>query len=312
MRITVPWFAIVILAGTVSVFTQAQTPGSGPRFDVVSIKRHIQTPGPLGFNSTQNQRPDGGFTMTNIRTAMLIYRAYPEASGAEAVGMPGWATSETYDVSATSTLTHATPEDRATMLRAMLADRFKLVAHIEPREQSVFDLVLAREDGKLGAGLTKTDVDCAAIYAERAADLARRGGTPAPSPQMPDFKAPPPPCLLRTVGAVMRDRLGDGQGRAGDLMEGETTMENLALGLRMSSGRIVIDKTGLLGTYRVRMNFESRPPRLGPDTTVAPDAADATPSVFTAVREQLGLKLESSKSQRDTLIIDRLERPTEN
>jgi uncharacterized protein (TIGR03435 family) len=73
-----------------------------------------------------------------------------------------------------------------------------------------------------------------------------------------------------------------------------------------------VDKTGLPGSYRVRMNFDMRPPRLGPDVTPPADTADAIPSVFTAVREQLGLKLESSKTIRDTLIIDRLERPTEN
>jgi uncharacterized protein (TIGR03435 family) len=309
MSIRVTALAVVI-TGISSVF--AQSPPPGPTFDVVSIKRHVQQPGPQAFNSTQNQRPDGGFTMTNVRIVTLIYRAYPEATNAEPVGLPGWATSEAYDVSATSTLTQATPEDRAAMLRAMLADRFKLVARIEPREQPVFDLLLAREDRKLGSGLTKTDVDCASVYAERSAEVARRGGAPAPSPQLPDFKAPPPTCLLRTVGAMMRDKLGDGRGREGDLMEGETTMENLALALRMSSGRIVVDKTGLLGTYRVRMNFTSRPPRLGPEPTPTPDAPEAIPSVFTAIREQLGLKLEPSKSVRDTLVIDRLERPTEN
>ena len=296
----------MIVAATAGVFAQA-----GPTFDVVSIKRHIQQPGPLGFNSTQNQRPDGGFTMTNVRIAMLIYRAYPEASSFEAVGLPGWVTSDGYDVSATSTLTQATAEDRVAMLRAMLADRFKLVAHVERREHPVFDLVVAREDGKLGDGLTKIDADCAAVAAQRTAEAARSGPLAAP-PQLQDFKVPPPPCFLRTIGAPLRDRFGDGQGRAGDLMEGEVTMDGLAMALRMSAGRTVVDKTGLAGSYRVRMNFDSRPARLGSPT--APDAADAVaiPSVFSAVREQLGLKLESSKTLRDTLIIDRLERPTEN
>jgi uncharacterized protein (TIGR03435 family) len=89
-------------------------------------------------------------------------------------------------------------------------------------------------------------------------------------------------------------------------------MDGLATALRISAGRVVMDKTGLPGSYRVRMNFDSRSARLGAAT--APDATDAPaiPSVFVAVREQLGLKLESSKSLRDTLIIDRLERPTEN
>jgi uncharacterized protein (TIGR03435 family) len=297
-----------VAAGTVAVAQSA----SGPTFDVVSIKRHIPSPGAATvFSGTQNQRPDGGFTIANTRIVILIARAYPEAVVllTDIVGLPGWATSESYDVSATSTLKEATASDRAAMMRAMLADRFKLVAHVEPREHDVFDLVLAREDGKLGAGLTKIDTDCAAINAERAAEAARSG---PPKPQTPDFKAPPPPCFLRTIGAMLRDKMGDGQGRAGDLMEGEVTMDSLTSALRMSAGRLVIDKTGLSGSYRVRMNFDMRPPRLGPDVAPPADTADAIPSVFTAVREQLGLKLESSKTLRDTLIIDRLERPTEN
>jgi uncharacterized protein (TIGR03435 family) len=308
MRMRLTALAVAITGSTV-LLAQSQ---SSPTFDVVSIKRHIPGPGPLAFRSTQNQRPDGGFTMTNTRITILIARAYPDAAvlPTDIVGMPGWATSDGYDVSATSTLTQASAEDRTAMLRAMLADRFKLVAHVEPREHQVFDLVLARDDKRHGPGLTKIDTDCAKFTAERAAEAAR-SGPPSIPPQMPDFKVPPPPCFLRTIDAMMRDRMGDGQGRLGSLMEGEVTMDGLALALRMSAGRVVVDKTGLPGSYRVRMNFDSRPPRLGPD--VAPvDGADAIPSVFTAIREQLGLKLESSKTMRNTLVIDRLERPSEN
>lgn len=308
MRITVPWFAIGLVVSIVGVCAQAPAPG--PTFDVVSIKRHIPEPGVQGLNSTQNQRPDGGFTMTNIPAAILIGRAYATAP-ADMIGLPGWAMSERYNVSATSTLTLATPDDRTAMLRAMLADRFKLVVHVEPREQPVFDLVLARDDGRLGPGITKVDVDCAAQLAERAAEAARNG-PPAPRPGPPDLKVPPPSCSLRSLDAMVRDKLGDGQGRLGALLEGEATMASLANFLRLSAGRQVVDKTGLPGSYRVRMNYDNRPPRLGPDTATTTDAADAIPSVFTALREQLGLKLQSSKTVRDTLIIDRFERPTEN
>jgi uncharacterized protein (TIGR03435 family) len=287
--------ALAIVAASAGVF--AQTP-SGPTFDVVSIKRHIPGPGRLAFSSTQNQRTDGGITMTNARISNLIYRAYPEATSTEMVGLPGWAMSERYDVSATSALTQATPSDRIAMMRAMLADRFKLVAHIEKRPHDVYDLMLARSDGKLGAGLTPIDKDCAPeIAAQRAAFEA--GGPPGPR-TFPVLNAPPPPCTLRSVGSPAG---------TGDRMEGETTMENLSEMLRMSSGRFVVDKTGLPGSYRVNMLFDllgsRRPPQVAPPP-------DAPPNVFTAVREQLGLKLESSKAQRDTLIIDRLERPTEN
>jgi uncharacterized protein (TIGR03435 family) len=110
--------------------------------------------------------------------------------------------------------------------------------------------------------------------------------------------------------AMLRDRVGDKQGRLGDILEGETTMARLAQALRPWAGRDVVNKTGLSGSYRVALNFDSMAVRRGPDLTGT--AADRPPAVFTALQEQLGLKLESSKAQRETLIIERLERPAEN
>jgi uncharacterized protein (TIGR03435 family) len=82
-------------------------------------------------------------------------------------------------------------------------------------------------------------------------------------------------------------------------------MANLATALRPITRRFVVDKTGLHGTYAVRMNFD----RGRPDAVEPPDSAR---SVFTAVREQLGLTLEPSRAESDILVIDRLERPIEN
>ena len=196
-------------------------------------------------------------------------------------------------------------------MRAMLADRFHLAVHVENREQSVYELVLARRDGKLGPGIKPVDIDCEArLAAERAAaDAAREAGTPQPPRQPTDYKVPPPPCVVRTVPPEFRDRFGDRLGRLGDLMEGDTTMANLAGTLRLFTRREVVNKTGLSGTYRVAMNFAIMAAFRGPD---AAPAADAPPSVFTAIQEQLGLKLESSRVVTDTLVIDRLDRPTEN
>jgi uncharacterized protein (TIGR03435 family) len=211
------------------------------------------------------------------------------------VGLPRWALSETYDVSATSSLATATVDDRAAMMRAMLAERFKLVTHFEQREQPVYDLVLARGDGKLGAGLVAIDTDCASQIA-----AMRSAPTPVGPDVIPDFNAPPPPCTLRTVR---------GRTDPSDRMEGETTIAGLAGFLRIAAGRFVVDKTGLTGSYRVRMTFDMLATRRPPQVTPPPDAA---PDVFTAIREQLGLKLEASTAARDTLIIDRFERPSEN
>src|SRR5688572_24876213 len=296
MRITVPWFAIGVVAATVSVFTQAQ----GPAFDVVSIRKHVpaaSAPGGFPFSSTQVQRPDGGFIMTNVPVTSLIVRLYPENRPADVVGLPDWARSERYDVSATSTLTQATPEDRVVMMRTMLADRFKLLAHVEKREQPVYHLMLSRTDGKLGDGLVPIETDCAPqIAAMRAAAQVT---PPGPRP-FPDLNAPPPPCTIRSVR---------GRNDPSDRLEGEATMSALAEFLTGPARRVVVDKTGLTGSYRVTMNFDLLASLRPPEVVPPPDAA---PTVFTAVREQLGLKLDASRAPLDMLVIDRLERPTEN
>jgi uncharacterized protein (TIGR03435 family) len=87
-------------------------------------------------------------------------------------------------------------------------------------------------------------------------------------------------------------------------------MAFLATMLRAAAGRLVVDKTGLPGSYRLTLKFDRMAALRGLQTDA--QAADAGSSVFTAVQEQLGLKLESSRATRETLIIDRFERPTEN
>lgn len=263
---------------------------SGPTFDVVSIK--LNTGGVVPGNTAPPiQRPDGGVTLRNVTVNSLIARAYP---GLEMAGLPDWVRTEHYDIAATSTLTTtATADDRAAMMRAMLADRFKMIAHVEKREEEVFDLVVARKDGKLGSGLQKSSADCST--------------PPPPAAGRPDFTQPPPPCTIREVGSTLR---GDKQAALGDLIEGETTMAVLATALRnFGARRPVVDKTGLPGAYRIRMNFDMR-------ATIQPPApgqpASDVATMFTAVQEQLGLKLEPSKAQRDVLVVDRLEHPTTN
>jgi hypothetical protein len=184
-------------------------------FEVVSIRRNVSAEAPVGPppGSRVDQRPNG-ITMINVPVSTLIARAYPPAIPREIVGLPEWVRRERYDVIATSSSSSVTSDERLAMMRSMLADRFKLAVHVEKREQPAFDLVLARGDGKLGSGLMPVDVRCPA---NRAASDASPDTPPFP-PQLPDFKSAPPPCTLRTVGALMRDRLGDGQGKLGDLL----------------------------------------------------------------------------------------------
>src|SRR5215510_659795 len=123
--------ALCVLFTSAVVF--AQSPVNGPRFEVVSIKRN--TSNALGSNGS-SERPDGGFTLLNVPMMTLVARAqFPGIAPIDMVGLPEWSRTERYDVRVTSPLSRpATPQERAAMVRAMLADRVKLVTHVEKRE----------------------------------------------------------------------------------------------------------------------------------------------------------------------------------
>jgi uncharacterized protein (TIGR03435 family) len=272
---------------------RGQSPAPSPTFDVVSIRPTTTMMGRGGFPI---ELPNGGIRFTGTSVVYLLQRAYPTIVIGEIAGLPEWARREGYDVNATSLLTtRASEDDRAAMIRAMLRDRFGLVAHIERRSQPSLALVLARKDGALGPGLTKVDKDCTTQQAEQreAAAIALAAGLPPPGFD----RNQPPVCSWRQMGSLTREAR----------LEGEGTLASFArmLGLE-TRGQVVVDQTGLPGTYRAALTYTSEvfaprdaPPGTGPDFT-------------TALREQLGLKLESARIERDTLVVERLERPSEN
>ena len=301
MSIAIATFCAAVIAAGAAV--SSQTPSAprsnGPTFDVISIKRH---PEDRPVSNVVYQRPDGGFSLTNLPASHLIARAYALASSDDMVGLPTWAKTEPYDVSATSSLSRATADDRRSMWRAMLADRFGLVAHLEKRTRPAYDLVLVRADGKLGPGLTRVTVDCEAEFARQRAEAeaAVAAGLPWPPLEAPNPNLQGQRCGLGLDPPDSR--------RLEWLMAGETTIAALALSLRPEANRLVVDKTGLSGSYRVRLIFNHTAYGLSPDAPLS----DAGDPIFAAVQQQLGLRLQSSRAEQDTLVVDRIERPTEN
>jgi bla regulator protein blaR1 len=276
--------------------SEPQTPSTAPAltYDVISIKPHVGDTN----SGSMRQMPGGGVIAVNASTRTLITLGY-SGLATEPIGLPPWATSDHYDVNATATLKEPSIDDRRAMMRALLAERFKFAAHLETRDQPAFDLVLARKDGRLGPGLVPSDIDCAKRAAEQraAAEAARKAGTPPP-PQLftpPAAGSPVPPCSMRSTGNVV---------------EGDFNMAGVASLVRPMVGRYVVDKTGLSRFYHLKLETAHmfQPP--SPDT--APPAADDTPSIFAALPEQLGLKLEPSRAQVEVLVIDHIERPTDN
>jgi len=176
------------------------------------------------------------------------------------------------------------------MLRSLLAERFKLAFHNETRDMPIYALMKARTDGKLGAGLTPATIDCAAL------GRGRRAGGPPP--------APPQPGQKMECGMM----IGPGKLNAGGM-----PMSNLATALAPQVGRIVLDKTELTGNYDFELTYAPEalgsgggPPLLnGGPMPVDPNA----PNLFTALQEQLGLKLDSQRGPVDVVVIDRIEQP---
>lgn len=281
---------IAILLALSAAASAQQQELSSAAFDVVSIR--LKTVG--AGNTGVRERPDGSITMTNVRVDTLISRAYPPFVPLDMVGLPGWTRSDQYDVSATSSLKEVTPADRAQMMRALLAERFNLVTHIERRSRRVYALTRVRDGGELGPRLTRgTEVDCfERTKADRAAaDAAWASGTAPPPTPRADSVGRVPPCAVRRAGAVM---------------EGDISIGVLASLLRQFTRErdAVVDRTGLTGNYHFVLEFD---PSDGRDQSTA-----SFPSVFAALQEQLGLKLSPVNEEQDVLVIDRLDPPTEN
>ena len=221
---------------------------------------------------------------------MLIY-AY-DVSDFQIVGGPDWVRERRYDVQAKAE-GRPTANEMRLMLRRLLGDRFALKTHVETRDLPRYALVMARTDRRLGPKLRPSKYDCPAIVAARGPDYK-----PANFPPQP---GDPPSCGMMVA-------LGGGSQTT--IMEGQP-LAAIAKMLQPRAGRVVIDKTGLTGTYDVVLETEpaALPPGIPANTFGEPREGL---SLSTALPEQLGLKLESERGPVDVLVIDSVELPTPN
>lgn len=226
-----------------------------------------------------SRAPGGRFNAVNAPLRFLIVYAY-QLQGHQLVGAPDWIANERYDIVAKmegdppSIVTSGADPMRLAM-RTLLADRFGLVAHHETRELDIYALTMARPGGQPGRGLKASPEDCAVT--------AARARAAPPTPNADGF----PPFIC-----------GQSWGR-GRIQFAGYPLSLFANGLSQSVGRAVVDRTGLTGNWAFELVYASEP---GPDS-------DA-PSLFTALQEELGLKLESTKGPVEVLVIDSVQRPT--
>jgi uncharacterized protein (TIGR03435 family) len=269
--------ALLLSIGIRAAAQTGTAPSSEARFDVVSVKRSS----PDAVGSVISGPTPGQFTARNVPLNALIRYVYGLREY-QLVGGPSWVRSEHFDVVGKYPNDEARKNVQA-MVRATLEERFKLKTHIDKREGPIYELVLARSDGKLGPQLHEPRVDCASYLA------ARRKGEETSFGAGPGEKVAP--CLA--VQAV------DGDDSV--ITANNRTMGQLATMLSSPAGRKVIDRTGLTREFDFELRWTA---------ALAPNgqSADAV-SLFTALQEQLGLKLESGRGPIDVHVIDSAERP---
>jgi uncharacterized protein (TIGR03435 family) len=290
--------SVTIVNSTVPPIVQAQQPDATvPAFEVATIK----------LNNSGDQRqsvriqPGGRITITNIPARQLILVAY-QLQSFQLVGGPSWIATDHFDIIAklegnrpapslpgTGNAARFEQEPIQLALRTLFADRFKLTLHRETRQMDIYALVLAKPGSGPGVGLKQSTTDCSP-----AAVAARRAGASQGPP------GPPPPgapfCGLTDT--------------PGQIRMGGFPLSDVTTALGQITGRMVIDRTGLRGNWDFTLTFQPETPSQ-PPPGVDPSAIDPTvSSIFTALQEELGLKLESTKGPVDVVVIDRIERPT--
>jgi uncharacterized protein (TIGR03435 family) len=265
--------AAVGVAGMTAPASQAQSPSATAQ--PISYVASVKPNNAAEARGFSEYLPGGRFTATAITVRDLLRIAY-RIQPYQLVGAPAWFSARRFDIEAK--VEDQPAPSQQVLLRALLKDRFKLAIHNETRELPVFALVLARGDGKLGPQLTSSVLDCAAY-------LAGPHGPPEPG---------------RTPNCATNISVRSLSGRA-------ITMSQLATSLAPLVSRFTVDKTGLKGGFDVDLTWT--PEQVSPNTDAT---SNSELSIFTALQEQLGLKLVSGRGPVEVLVMDRLEEPSEN
>jgi uncharacterized protein (TIGR03435 family) len=270
--------ALVLSLAIAATAAGAQAPEA---FEAASIKPNTSG----GAGGLFQIFPGGQFKATNATLRQLVQGAYDfTLERFQIVGGPPWIDVDRFDVQATPGAQAnadriATPQEIAIRIQRLLADRFHLVSRRETREMPRFDLVVARP----GA-------------------LKANAGTCAPRGPAPKDAADARPYC----GFSFPPDTGDLQ----HLIGTGVTIQTLARRLQQSVEAIVVDKTGLTGSYDFSLDF-LRARTLGGPQDANPSASSGV-SIFTAVQEQLGLRLESTRGPVEVVVIESVEKPTEN
>jgi uncharacterized protein (TIGR03435 family) len=273
--------AILVSIAAYGLFAQS----AKPAFQAASVKANTTNP------PRRIVRPQAGGRLMaeNAPLMMLIQNAY-RVQMFQVVGGPDWINTDGFDLEAKPE-SSATRDEMWRMLQALLADRFKLTMHREKRDLPAYLLTAAKGGVKqlLSSGCTD----------------------PAPDQSLPSTPAAVRSPLCGNVSVTMS---AEGLTMQGDKVQPAELVRMLADVL----GRPVLDRTEISGVFNVQIKFarddatQGLPRNLGPVSLTPGEADPNRPSIFAAIQEQMGLKLQSGKGPVDVLVIDHVERPSAN
>ena len=274
----------------------AQVPlTSALTFEVASVKRNLS--GRTG--GSIRVPPAGAVSFTNVPLRVLIRDAYQVDPYTEQfrlisgrfVRIIGSSASgpqpdvPRFDVRAKPP-DNSPPGERRAMMRALLEDRFKLRVHREMRQMRAYALTVARE-GRLGPSLMPSKFDCEAYLAQRRAGGAAQEPVDASGSSWCRY-----PIDHRRPGV--------------EIMRMAGPVKLLMQRLQPYVDRPVVDATGLSGNVEWVLTFAPRPNA----PTLEPNAPADVPEIFTALQEQLGVKLQARQAPVEVLVVDSVELPT--
>jgi uncharacterized protein (TIGR03435 family) len=273
--------AVSIIAGIQAQGQILHATGPLPSFEVATIKP--SQPSAMGIRAFGPKGADR-FLAMNVTVKDLIDFAYTIDDDRQVVGLSGWMISKRYDidakvgdaeVSAMSKLPHLRMMDPYRfMQQSLLADRFKLEVHFETKELPIYALVVAKGGPKLKAS---------EMNSAHPAETAKPGSL--------------------EIGVGRAAATGATIGMLAEVLERQAEVGNPPGG----RGRIVVDKTNLSGRYDWTLHWTP-----WQDVSGGELSDSKGPSLFTALQEQLGLRLEPAKGQVDVVVIDHIDLPSEN
>jgi len=282
-------FVLVLtaVAATLMPVVAHAPPAQKQSFEVASVR--LSPNQSLGGTGLLYTLPGGKLTANAAILRVLIFNAYGLQSYYQLIGGPDWMDTARWNIDAKAE-GNPTQQQIIRMLQTLLEDRFSLKVHGETRELPAYDLSAAEAGIKLQES---KESDCLAF-----------NGSPVP-------QSTPGQRLILPCGEV-----GAARGPVMSRIDGgRVSMIDFVRVLANTLGRPVIDKTGFTGTFDVDLVFADDDAARGPGGVPGPPGSlseSASPTIFTAIQKQLGLKLESTKATVEVLVIDSVQKPLEN